>query len=140
MAAALDSAPITDVVQIVDGSTFIRPMYAGNALATVKSSDKLKILSVRTTAFDKAASGAGAAKIEVAASVETNAGLSKFESEAVGASERPDLTSARVVIAGGRGMKSGANFALLEKLADKLHGAVGASRAAVDAGLNNKCN
>jgi electron transfer flavoprotein alpha subunit len=131
----LDAALITDVVEIVDQDTFVRPMYAGNALATVKSSDSLKLLSVRTTAFDKAAETGGSASVEEMPLAESDAGVSKFVSEAVSSSERPDLTAARVVVSGGRGMKSGENFGMLEELADKLGGAVGASRAAVDAGF-----
>lgn len=135
-AAQLDSSPLMDVLEVVDDSTFKRPMYAGNAIATVKMSDAIKFILVRSTAFDKAATGA-----ETAAAVETfdfaasKSALSKFLSASVSESERPDLTAARVVVSGGRGLKSGENFSLLETLADKMGGAVGASRAAVDAGF-----
>jgi electron transfer flavoprotein alpha subunit len=134
VAAELDCAPITDVVSIIDKDTFVRPMYAGNALATVKSADKLKLLSVRTTAFEKSAVTGGTATVEAFAVADSNKGLSTFVNETIGASERPELTAARVVVSGGRGLKSGDNFKLLNALADKLGGAVGASRAAVDAG------
>ena len=111
-------------------------MYAGNALATVQSTDALRLLSIRSTAFEKAAEESSApAPVEVFSSPSFPAGLSSFVSEAVSKSERPDLTAARVVVSGGRGMKSGDNFPMLEELADKLGGAVGASRAAVDAGF-----
>jgi len=135
LGAQLDNAPITDVLSIVDKDTFVRPMYAGNALATVKSTRALKLLSVRATAFEKADEGSGSATVEAFAAGDANTGLSKFVSEAVSSSARPDLTAARVVISGGRGMKNGENFGMLEALADKLGGAVGASRAAVDAGF-----
>jgi electron transfer flavoprotein alpha subunit len=135
LAAELDNAPITDVLSIIDKDTFVRPMYAGNALATVKSTSALKLLSVRATAFEKAQEGSGTATVETFAAGDFNAGLSTFVSEAVSSSARPDLTAARVVVSGGRGMKNGENFGMLEALADKLGGAVGASRAAVDAGF-----
>lgn len=135
LGAQLDIAPITDVLSIVDKDTFVRPMYAGNALATVQASGALKLLSVRATAFDKAAEGSGSAPVEAFAAGDSDAKLSSFVSEAVSTSARPDLTAASVVVAGGRGMKSGENFGMLENLADKLGGAVGASRAAVDAGF-----
>eukprot|EP00618_Florenciella_parvula_P036565 CAMPEP_0119481922 /NCGR_PEP_ID=MMETSP1344-20130328/10024_1 /TAXON_ID=236787 /ORGANISM="Florenciella parvula, Strain CCMP2471" /LENGTH=335 /DNA_ID=CAMNT_0007516303 /DNA_START=30 /DNA_END=1037 /DNA_ORIENTATION=- len=135
VAAMLDVAPITDVVEIKGEDTFVRPMYAGNAMATVKSSDSIKLMSVRTTAFDKAEATGGSASVEDASVANADAGLSSFVSEAVSESARPDLTAAPVVIAGGRGMKNGENFGMLEELADKLGGAVGASRAAVDAGF-----
>lgn len=133
--AQLDNAPITDVIGITDKDTFVRPMYAGNALATVTSTSALKLLSVRATAFEKAAEGSGTASVEPFAAGDCNTGLAAFVSEAVSSSARPDLTAARVVISGGRGMKNGENFGMLEALADKLGGAVGASRAAVDAGF-----
>lgn len=136
-AALLDVSPVTDVISIEDESTFKRPVYAGNAIATVKSNSPTKILLIRTTAFDKAAetgSGAPVEAVAAAASVAKST-KSKFVSESVSKSDRPDLNNARVVVSGGRGLKSGENFALLEKLADKLGGAVGASRAAVDAGF-----
>ena len=133
--ALLDVAPLTDVTAIIDADTFERPTYAGNAIAKVKSKDAVKIMTVRGTSFEKAEASGGSAAVEAApAPGSPDAGLSKFVSEEVSESDRPDLTSANVVIAGGRGMKSGENFEMLEKLADKLGGAVGASRAAVDAG------
>ncbi|KAG9412093.1 hypothetical protein AC1031_017723 [Aphanomyces cochlioides] len=132
--AALDVSPFTDVLAVVDENTFQRPMYAGNAIATVTSSDVVKLLTVRPTGFDKAATTGGAGAVSAAPAAPV-AGLSRFVSEETSSSDRPDLTSARVVVSGGRGMKSGENFALLNTLADKLKGAVGASRAAVDAGF-----
>lgn len=132
--AMLDVAPVPDVVEILDDETFVRPIYAGNALAKVKSTDSpLKMLSIRPTAFDKVELGGSSAsitKLEMPSQGET-----EWLGESVTKSDRPDLGSARTVVSGGRGMKSGDNFVLLEKLADKLGGAVGASRAAVDAGF-----
>lgn len=133
VAAMLDTQPVTDVIQIVDEATFVRPMYAGNAIATVKTSEALKLLTVRATAFDKAPATGGSAIMEAAPEVAApDAGLSTFVSESVSQSARPELASARVVVSGGRGLKTKENFAMLETLADKLKGAVGASRAAVD--------
>ena len=131
--ALLDVQPISDVLAIESADTFKRPIYAGNVIATVKSNDSIKVLTVRTTAFDAAAEQ-DAASIESvpAASVK---GLSRFLKEELAASDRPELTSAKVVISGGRGLMSGDNFELLYTLADKLGAAVGASRAAVDAGF-----
>lgn len=124
VAALLDTQPVTDVIQIVDEATFVRPMYAGNAIATVKTSEALKILSVRATAFDKAAATGGSATTEAAPAVAApDAGMSTFVSENVSQSARPELASARVVISGGRGLKTKENFAMLETLADKLKGA-----------------
>lgn len=134
-AALVDSAPVVDILSVVDESTFTRPVYAGNAIATVKMSDAIKFVLVRTTAFEKAAVGAAASAPVEAVSVSVNkAASSKFVAANVSKSDRPDLSSARVVVSGGRGLKSGENFKILEALADKLGGAVGASRAAVDAG------
>jgi len=133
--ARIDAAPITDVVDVLDQETFVRPMYAGNALAKVQSSDSTKLLSIRTTAFEKAEDTTSNAPIEAVSWNDANAGISSFKSEAVSSSARPDLAAARVVVSGGRGLKSGENFALLDDLADKLGAAVGASRAAVDAGF-----
>ncbi len=133
VAALLDVAQITDMVQVKSEDTFVRPVYAGNALATVQSSDPIKVITVRTTAFGEAASGDAAAPIENTDIVKTQE-LSSFVGEELSVSERPELTAASVVISGGRGMQSGENFALLEKVADKLGAAIGASRAAVDAG------
>ena len=134
-AAMLDASPASDVIEIVDSSTIKRPMYAGNAIATVKMTDKLKMMLIRSTAFDKAGPSGATAPIEKLSVENVNAQLSSFISESVSKSERPDLSSAKVVVSGGRGMKNGENFKMLETLADKLGGAVGASRAAVDAGF-----
>ena len=134
LAALNDSAPLSDVMEIISEDTFKRPMYAGNAIATVKMNDNIKFMTIRGTSFDKAEISDNSAPIE---SLNSDASKSNttFISEAVSASERPDLGSARVVISGGRGLKNGENFTMLESLADKLGGAVGASRAAVDAGF-----
>lgn len=134
VAALLDVQAISDISSVESADTFKRPIYAGNIIATVQSSDSIKVLTVRTTAFDPVAAEGGAASIEVLSSVH-DSGCSSFIGEELAVSERPELTSARVVISGGRGMASSDNFKLLEQLADKLGGAVGASRAAVDAGF-----
>ena len=134
VAALLDVAQISDISAVVSADTFVRPIYAGNALATVQSSDTIKIITVRGTAFDAAPAEGGSASIESASPAE-EPDLAAFVGEELSVSERPELTAARVIISGGRGMQSGDNFALLEKLADKLGAAVGASRAAVDAGF-----
>ncbi|KAJ3189629.1 hypothetical protein HDU82_003966, partial [Entophlyctis luteolus] len=134
-AALLDVEPVSDVIEIKAPDTFVRPIYAGNAIATVKSADKVKMLTVRSTAFAPVeASGSDSAPIEPAPTA-TSTGGSEWVSEEIVKSDRPELGSAKVVIAGGRGMKNGENFKLLYDLADKLGGAVGASRAAVDAGF-----
>ena len=130
--ALLDVQQISDISGIESEDTFIRPIYAGNAMATVRSTDALKLITVRTTAFD-AVGMDGAASVE-AVSGGGDAGLSKFVGEELTRSERPELTTADIIVSGGRGMQSSENFVLLEKLADKLGAAVGASRAAVDAG------
>ena len=132
IAAKLDVAQVSDVIGIESADTFVRPIYAGNAFATVQSKDPIKILTVRTTAFDAAGGGGSGAVESVAAAPDT--GLSKVTGQELTKSERPELTSARVVISGGRGLGSGDNFKMLEALADKLNAAIGASRAAVDAG------
>jgi electron transfer flavoprotein alpha subunit len=132
VAAKLDVAQISDVTAIESPDTFVRPIYAGNAFATVQSKDALKVLTVRTTAFDAAGEG-GAAPVESIPAA-ADVGRSKVTGQELTKSERPELTSARVVISGGRGLGSGENFAMLEALADKLNAAIGASRAAVDAG------
>lgn len=136
LGAVLDLAPVADVLEILDTETFIRPTYAGNALAKVKSHDSVKLLTIRSTAFEKAETTSEEAseveEVVLAASPEVPE--TTWVSEQVSASDRPDLTAATVVVAGGRGMKNGENFQLLETLADRLSGAVGASRAAVDAG------
>jgi len=133
-AALADCQQISDIVAVEGPDTFVRPIYAGNALATVKSSDPIKFITVRTTAFDAVAATGGSALVEqVAAPADT--GLSKFVGREVAKSERPELTSARAIVSGGRGMGSGDNFKILEPLADSLKAAMGASRAAVDAGF-----
>ena len=125
-------AQVSEVTAIESADTFVRPIYAGNAFATVQSKDPVKVLTVRTTAFDSAASGGNAPIESVAAAPDT--GLSKVTGQELTKSERPELVSARIVISGGRGLGSGENFKMLEALADKLKAALGASRAAVDAG------
>ena len=132
--ALIDSQQISDIVAVESADTFVRPIYAGNALATVKSSDAIKVITVRTTAFDAVAATGGSAAVESVAAP-ADSGKSSFVGREVAKSERPELTSARVVVSGGRGMGSGENFKLLEPLADKLNAAMGASRAAVDAGF-----
>ena len=137
VAALLDVQPISDISGIVDADTFVRPIYAGNALATVRSSDARKVLTVRAASFDPVAAEGGSAPIEdVAGAAPDAAGpaLSRFVSAELSRSERPELTAARIVISGGRGMQNGENFHLLDPIADQLGAAVGASRAAVDAG------
>lgn len=133
VAALLDVEQISDIIAVESADTFVRPIYAGNAIATVKSEDAVKVITVRTSAFDAVAVDGSA---EVAASdVAKDAGVSSFVSAELTKSERPELTAARVIISGGRGMQNGENFSLLEGIADKLGAAVGASRAAVDAGF-----
>ncbi len=137
VAAGLDVQQISDITGIESADTFIRPIYAGNAMATVKSKDPVKVITVRTTAFEAAptnGAGGNSADIEETAAPEASA-LSAFVGQELTKSERPELTSAKVIISGGRGMQSGDNFRLLEDIADKLGAAVGASRAAVDAGF-----
>jgi electron transfer flavoprotein alpha subunit len=134
VAALLDVQPISDIAGVVDADTFIRPIYAGNGLATVKSSDGKKVITVRAASFDPVAAEGGSAAIEKITAGDLP-GLSKFVSAELSKSERPELTAARVVISGGRGMQNGENFKLIEPIADKLGAAVGASRAAVDAGF-----
>lgn len=134
VAAGLDVAQISEIVSVESADTFKRPIYAGNVISTVKSSDAKKVITVRGTAFDAAASGGGSASVEAVDAVH-DAALSSFVGEEVAESDRPDLTAASVVISGGRGMQNGENFKLLEGIADKLGAAIGASRAAVDAGF-----
>jgi electron transfer flavoprotein alpha subunit len=134
VAALLDVGQLSDIVSVESADTFKRPIYAGNAIATVKSLDAIKVITVRGTAFDPVAAEGGSASIEAVTAVH-DAALSRFVGEEVAKSDRPELTAARVIISGGRGMGNGENFALLEKVADKLGAAVGASRAAVDAGF-----
>ncbi|HEY1638796.1 MAG TPA: FAD-binding protein [Rhizomicrobium sp.] len=133
VAAKLDVPQVSEIIKVVSPDTFERPIYAGNAIATVQATDGKKVITVRTTAF-KAAEATGNAQIEKV-SAAADPGLSQFVGEELSKSERPELTSAKIIISGGRGMQSGENFQLLEKIADKLHAAVGASRAAVDAGF-----
>ena len=133
VAALLDMQQISEITEVLDDSTFVRPIYAGNAMATVKSSDAIKIITVRGTAFEAAKSDGGTASIQNE-SFAGDAGLSAYLGSELSESERPDLTSARIVVSGGRGMQSGENFPIIESVADKLGAAVGASRAAVDAG------
>jgi len=134
-AALLDVQQISDICAVESADTFVRPIYAGNALATVKSKDAIKVITVRTTAFDAVAASGGSAKIETVAAP-ADAGLSAFVGREVSKSERPELTAAKIIVSGGRGMGSGENFTkVLEPLADKLGAAMGASRAAVDAGF-----
>ncbi|MFN3147724.1 MAG: FAD-binding protein [Paracoccaceae bacterium] len=133
VAALLDVMVISDVSGIVDAETFERPIYAGNAIQTVKSGDAKKVVSIRTASFDAAGTGNSAPVETIGAAA--NPGLSEWVEDKVAASDRPELTSAGVVVSGGRGVGSEADFALIEKLADKLGAAVGASRAAVDSGF-----
>jgi electron transfer flavoprotein alpha subunit len=133
VAAKLDVAQVSDITAIEGADTFVRPIYAGNAFATVKSADPVKVITVRTTAFESATGGGSAAVESVAATPDP--GKTRVTGQELTKSERPELTSARVVVAGGRGLGSGENFKMLEALADKLNAAIGASRAAVDAGF-----
>ena len=133
-AALLDVQPISDIVAVESADTFKRPIYAGNVIATVQSSDAIKVISVRSTAFDAVGAEGGSAAVE-AVDIADDAGVSSFVGEELAKSDRPELTAASVVISGGRGMQNGDNFELLYKVADKLGAAVGASRAAVDAGF-----
>ncbi|MEZ5493873.1 MAG: FAD-binding protein [Pseudomonadales bacterium] len=134
VAALLDVAQISEITAVVSADTFQRPIYAGNVIATVQSSDAIKVLTVRATGFDAVAAEGGSAAVEAVA-VAKDAGTSSFVSEEIAKSDRPELTAAKIVISGGRGMGSGENFHLLDGIADKLGAAVGASRAAVDAGF-----
>ena len=134
-AALLDVQQISDISAVEGADTFVRPIYAGNALATVKSKDAIKVITVRTTGFDAVASTGGSAQVE-SVTAPADSGLSSFVSREVAKSERPELTAAKIIVSGGRGMGSGENFTkVLEPLADKLGAAMGASRAAVDAGF-----
>ena len=132
--ALLDSQQISDISGVIDQDTFKRPIYAGSCIATVKSNDSIKLITVRATAFDPVQLSGGSAAVESLDSVASN-DKSEFVSEEIAKSDRPELTAADVIISGGRGMQSGDNFHLLETIADKLGAAVGASRAAVDAGF-----
>jgi len=124
---------VSEIIAVESPDTFQRPIYAGNAIATVQAGSGKKVITVRTTTFKSAGEGGSAAIEKVTAG--NDPGLAKFVGEELSKSERPELTSAKIIISGGRGMQSGENFHLLDKIADKLHGAVGASRAAVDAGF-----
>ncbi len=134
VAALLDVGQISDILSVESADTFTRPIYAGNVIATVQSSDPRKVITVRTTAFDAVSAEGGSAEV-VVCSAAHDAGVSQFIRDEVAVSDRPELTSASVVISGGRGMQNGDNFSLLEGIADKLNAAIGASRAAVDAGF-----
>ena len=133
VAALLDVAQLSDIISVVSEDTFVRPIYAGNVLATVQSSDRVKVITVRTTGFDAVPSTGGSAAIEAIAAG-PDAGLSQFKGDELTKSTRPELAAANIVVSGGRGVGSAENFALIEQLADQLGAAVGASRAAVDAG------
>jgi Electron transfer flavoprotein, alpha subunit len=134
VAALLDVAQVSDIIRVESPDTFVRPLYAGNALATVQSRDPIKVITVRGTAFAPAAAEGGLAIIESLLPAETS-DTARFIGQELTPSARPELTAARIVISGGRGMGSGENFYLLEEIADKLGAAIGASRAAVDAGF-----
>jgi len=134
VAAILDVAQISDITAVEGADTFVRPIYAGNAIATVKSSDQTKVISVRATGFDALSVESGSADIEARDCAIADS-RSRYVSEELTESERPELTAAKVIISGGRGMQNGENFSMLESVADKLGAAVGASRAAVDAGF-----
>ena len=134
VAALLDVAQLSDITGVLSADTFQRPIYAGNAIATVQSKDGFKVATVRGTAFDSAPAEGGSASIDSAPAA-ANPGTSAFVDQQLSKSERPELTSARIIVSGGRGMGSGENFTLIEAVADKLGAAVGASRAAVDAGF-----
>ncbi|SOB94905.1 electron transfer flavoprotein subunit alpha/FixB family protein [Rhodobacter maris] len=133
IAALLDVMVLSDIIGVVDADTFERPIYAGNAIQTVKSADPVKIATIRTATFEATGAG-GSAPVEAVAAA-GDKGLSSWVADKVAASDRPELTSAKIVVSGGRGVGSEADFALIEKLADKLGAAVGASRAAVDSGF-----
>jgi len=134
VAALLDVSQISEISSIEGPDTFVRPIYAGNAMATVQSSDAIKVITVRATGFDKAEATGGSASVETIDSA-GDPGISSFVGEALSSSERPELTAAKIIISGGRGMQSGDNFPIIEAVADQLGAAVGASRAAVDAGF-----
>jgi len=134
VAAMLDVMQISGIVEVKSADTFVRPIYAGNAMATVQSSDAIKVITVRATGFQAVAAEGGSAAIEQGAAA-ADPGLSSFVGQELQKSDRPELTSAKIIVSGGRGMGSGENFKLIEAVADKLGAAVGASRAAVDAGF-----
>ena len=134
VAAKLDVSQISDISAVISEDTFERPIYAGNCIATVQSSDSIKVITVRTTGFDACEASGGSAEL-TAIDNDTDAGVSSFVKEEIAESDRPELTAADVVISGGRGMQNGDNFSLLNGIADKLGAAIGASRAAVDSGF-----
>jgi electron transfer flavoprotein alpha subunit len=134
VAAKLDVAQISEISEVVSADTFVRPIYAGNALATVQSRDAIKVITVRTTAFDAVAATGGSAAVETLAAAAAS-GQVEFVGQELTKSDRPELAAARVVVSGGRGMQNGENFRILEALAEKLNAAIGASRAAVDSGF-----
>jgi len=134
VAALLDVAQVSDIIKVESADTFVRPIYAGNAIATVQSSDAIKVITVRGTGFDPVAADGGSAAVEAIDNAQ-DAGISSFVGEEMAESDRPELTAAEIVISGGRGMQNGDNFKLLEVVADKLGAGMGASRAAVDAGF-----
>jgi len=134
VAALKDVQQISEISEVIDAETFVRPIYAGNAMATVKTSDSIKVITVRGTSFEAAQEDGGSSASIEKIDASGDAGLSQYIGSELSASERPDLTSARIVVSGGRGMQSGENFPIIEAVADKLGAAVGASRAAVDAG------
>jgi len=134
VAAKLDVSAVTDVIDVKSEDTFVRPTYAGNAICTVQSSDSVKVLTIRPTAFEAAAAEGGSASVEDASAGE-DMGISKWISEEVSKSDRPELASAKMVVSGGRGLQNGENFEMLYDLAGTMNAAVGASRAAVDAGF-----
>jgi len=135
VAALLDVAQISEISKVISADTFERPIYAGNAIATVQSVDSIKVITVRPTGFDAAAATGGSAAVEAVAAGQADAGKSSFVGEELAKSDRPELAGAKIVVSGGRGMGNGDNFKILYSLADKLGAAVGASRAAVDAGF-----
>ncbi|MDG2471894.1 MAG: FAD-binding protein [Pseudomonadales bacterium] len=134
IAAVLDTQMISEIISVESADTFKRPIYAGNVIATVQSSDSKKVITARATAFDAVAASGGSAEV-VSLDQVTDAGVSSFVSEELAVSDRPELTAANIVVSGGRGMQNGDNFKLIEAVADKLNAAMGASRAAVDAGF-----
>ena len=134
VAALLDVSGVSDITSVVSADTFVRPIYAGNAMATVKSEDATKVISVRTTAFDPAAESGGSGSVETLAAAAASDQV-EFIGAELSKSDRPELTSADIVVSGGRGMQNGENFAMLDEIAGKLNAAVGASRAAVDSGF-----
>ena len=134
VAALLDVSQVSEIISVLSEDTFERPIYAGNCIATVKSSDPIKVITVRSTGFDDCEIEGGSATKEIV-DLDANLGISSFIGEELAESDRPELTSADIVISGGRGMQNGENFSLLEGIADKLGAAIGASRAAVDSGF-----